>query len=61
MTPARDIDALLVQIRALVLELHQLEGDGLDGIALTPRRVELRRLKSRLADVVSHDRTLVAA
>ena len=61
MTPARDIDALLGQIRALVLELHQLEGDGLDGIALTPRRVELRRLKSRLADVVSHDRTLVAA
>ena len=61
MTPARDIDALLVQIRALALELHQLEGDGLDGIALTPRRVELRRLKSRLADVVSHDRTLVAA
>ena len=59
--PARDIDALLTQIRALVLELHQLEGDGLDGIALTPRRVELRRLKSRLADVVSHDRTLVAA
>jgi len=61
LTPARDIDALLVQIRALALELHQLEGDGLDGIALTPRRVELRRLKSRLADVVSHDRTLVAA
>jgi len=61
LTPARDIDALLVQIQALVLELHQLEGDGLDGIALTPRRVELRRLKSRLADLVSHDRTLVAA
>ena len=59
--PARDIDALLTQIRALVLELHQLEADGLDGIALTPRRVELRRLKSRLADLVSHDRTLVAA
>jgi hypothetical protein len=59
--PARDIDALLTQIRALVLELHQLEGDGLDGIALTPRRAELRRLKSRLADLVSHDGSLVAA
>ena len=59
--PARDIDALLTQIRVLVLELHQLEGDGLDGIALTRRRAELRRLKSRLADLVSHDRSLVAA
>jgi len=60
-TPARDIDALLGRIRALVLELQQLEGDGLDGSALWPRRAELRRLKSRLADLVSHDRTLVAA
>ena len=59
--PASDIDALLGQIRALVLELQQLEGDGLDGIALSPRKAELRRLKSRLADLVSHDRTLVAA
>jgi hypothetical protein len=59
--PAHDIDTLLNQIRALVLELQQLEGDGLDGIALTSRRAELRRLKSRLADLVSHDRTLVAA
>jgi len=59
--PAHDIDTLLNQIRALVLELQQLEGDGVDGIALTPRRAELRRLKSRLADLVSHDRTLVAA
>jgi hypothetical protein len=59
--PAHDIDTLLTQIRSLVLELQQLEGDGLDGIALTPRRAELRRLKSRLADLVSHDRTLVAA
>jgi hypothetical protein len=59
--PARDVDALLAQIRSLVLELHQLEGDGLDGIALTPRRAELRRLKSRLAHLVSHDRSLVAA
>jgi hypothetical protein len=59
--PGREIEALLGRIRALVLELHQLEGDGLDGIALSPRRAELRRLKSRLADLVSHDRTLVAA
>jgi len=59
--PAREIDALLGRIRALVLELQQLEGDGLDGIALSQRRAELRRLKSRLADLVSHDRTLVAA
>jgi hypothetical protein len=59
--PGREIEALLVEIRALVLELHQLEGDGLDGIALSERRAELRRLKSRLADLVSHDRTLVAA
>ena len=59
--PASDIDTLLTQIRALVLELQQLEGDGLDGTALSPRRTELRRLKSRLADLVSHDRTLVAA
>ena len=59
--PARDIDALLTQIRALVLELHQLEGDGLDAVVLSPRRAELRQLKSRLADLVSHDRTLVAA
>jgi hypothetical protein len=61
MRPAREIDALLGQIRALVLELHQLEGDGLDGTALSQRRAELRRLKSRLADIVSHDRDLVAA
>jgi hypothetical protein len=59
--PAREIEALLGQIRALVLELNQLEGDGLDGSALSQRRAELRRLKSRLADLVSHDRTLVAA
>lgn len=59
--PAREIDALLGQIRALVLELHQLEGDGLDGLALSPHKVELRRLKSRLAELVSHDTSLVAA
>jgi hypothetical protein len=59
--PVQEIDGLLQQIRALVLELRRLEGDGVDGIALTARRRELRRLKSRLAELVSHDPNLVAA
>jgi hypothetical protein len=59
--PMQEIDGLLQQIRALVLELRRLEGDGVDGIALTARRRELRRLKSRLAELVSHDPNLVAA
>jgi hypothetical protein len=59
--PRQEIDALLQQIRPLVLELRRLEGDGVDGIALTVRRRELRRLKSRLAELVSHDPNLVAA
>jgi hypothetical protein len=59
--PMQQIDGLLQQIRALVLELRRLEGDGVDGIALTARRRELRRLKSRLAELVSHDPNLVAA
>lgn len=56
-----EIDALLQQIRALVLELSRLEGDGVDGIALTARRREIERLKARLADLISHDPTLAAA
>ena len=56
-----EIDALLQQIRALVLELRRLEGDGVDGIALTARRRDIERLKARLADVISHDPTLAAA
>jgi hypothetical protein len=56
-----EIDALLQQIRALVLELRRLEGDGVDGIALTARRREIERLKARLEEVVSHDPTLAAA
>jgi hypothetical protein len=56
-----EIDALLQQIRALVLELRRLEGDGVDGIALTARRREIERLKTRLADLISHDPTLAAA
>jgi hypothetical protein len=59
--PVQEIDGLLQQIRALVLEFRRLEGDGVDGIALTARRRELRRLKSRLAELVSHDPNLVAA
>jgi hypothetical protein len=56
-----EIDALLQQIRALVLELRRLEGDGVDGIALTARSREIERLKVRLADLISHDPTLAAA
>ena len=61
MRPERQIETLLAEIRALVLELHQLEGDGLDAFALLPRKAELRRLKSRLADLAGRDATLVAA
>jgi hypothetical protein len=56
--PLYEIDSLLQQIRALVLELRQLEGDGADGLALAMRRRELAHLKARLADLVSHDPTL---
>jgi hypothetical protein len=59
--PMPEIDMLLQQIRALVLELRRLEGDGVDGIALTARRRELERLKVRLAELVSHDPALAAA
>ena len=58
--PIREIDALLQQIRTVVLELHRLEGDGVDGLAVTARRREVERLKSRLADLVSHDPGLAA-
>ena len=54
MMPLHEIEPLLQRIRALVLELRQLEGDGADGSALTARRRELERLKTRLADIVSH-------
>ena len=59
--PLREIDRLLQQIRALVLELNRLEGDGVDGLAVASRRLELERLRGRLADLVSHDPDLVAA
>ena len=56
-----EIDGLVQQIRALVLELRRLEGDGVDGIAMTARKRKLELLKSRLADLVSHDPSLAAA
>jgi hypothetical protein len=57
--PSREIEALLRQIRAVVLELRRLEGDGVDGLLVMARRREVERLKSRLAELVSRD--LVAA
>jgi len=57
----RDVEPVLQQIRALVLELQQLEGDGADAITLATRRRQLDHLKSSLAELVSHDPTLVAA
>ena len=59
--PNHEIDAVLLQIRAAVLELRRLEGDGLDGLVLSARRQELEGLKSRLAELVSHDPSLAAA
>jgi hypothetical protein len=59
--PNHEIDAVLLQIRTAVLELRRLEGDGLDGLVLSARRQELEGLKSRLADLVSHDPSLAAA
>jgi hypothetical protein len=56
-----EVEPLLQQIRALVLELQQLEGDGADGITLAARRRELERLRTLLAELVSHDPGLVAA
>lgn len=59
--PNHEIDAVLLQIRTAVLELRRLEGDGLDGLVLSARRQELEGLKLRLAELVSHDPSLVAA
>jgi hypothetical protein len=58
--PIREIDVLLQQIRTVVLELRRLEGDGVDGLVVLARRREVERLKSRLADLVSHDPGLAA-
>jgi hypothetical protein len=59
--PSHEIDVVLLQIRSAVLELRRLEGDGLDGLVLSARRQELEGLKSRLAELVSHDPSLAAA
>lgn len=59
--PSHEIDAVLLQIRTAVLELRRLEDDGLDGLVLSARRQELEGLKSRLAELVSHDPSLAAA
>ena len=59
--PNHEIDALLLQIRTVVLELRRLEGDGLDGLVLSSRRQDLEGLKLRLAELVSHDPSLAAA
>ncbi len=56
-----EINAVLLQIRTVALELRQLEGDGLDGLALCPRRRELAGLESRLAEMVSRDPALATA
>ena len=35
--PSHELDAILLQIRTVALELRRLEGDGLDGIGLALR------------------------
>jgi hypothetical protein len=53
-----ELDAVLLRIRTVALELRRLEGDGLDGSGLLPRRRELAALESRLAELVSRDSAL---
>ncbi len=52
-----EINPLLDRIREVVIETHQLEGDGVDETAVAARRHELAQLKSLLANVVRHERT----
>lgn len=59
--PDHEIDAVLLQIRTAVFELRRLEGDGLDGLVLAAQRQEIEGLKSRLAELVTHDPSLAAA
>jgi hypothetical protein len=58
--PIREIDLLLQQIRAAVLELRLLEGDGVDRIVVSARRRHVEQLKSQLSELVSHDPGLAA-
>lgn len=59
--PSLELDAVLLLIRTVALELRRLEGDGLDGLGLCSRRRELAALESRLADLVGRDPAYVAA
>jgi hypothetical protein len=52
-----EINPLLERIRELVVETHQLEGDGVDETAVAARRHELAQLKSLLATAVRHEPT----
>jgi hypothetical protein len=58
--PVLELELLFQQLRAAVLELRQLEGDGVDRVVVSARRREVDRLKSRVADLVSHDPGLAA-
>jgi len=58
--PSHELDAILLQIRTVALELRRLEGDGLDGLGLSPLRRELAGLESRLTELVSRDPALAA-
>jgi hypothetical protein len=53
--PSYELEPLLQQIRARVLELRQLEGDGADRASLAARWSEINRLKARLAALVSRE------
>jgi hypothetical protein len=59
--PRYELEAILLEIRTVVLELRRLEGDGLDGLVVASRRQQLDGLKSRLAELVSRDSGLAAA
>jgi hypothetical protein len=59
--PNHELDAVLLQIRTVALELGRLEGDGLDGLGLRSRRRELAALEARLAELVSREPVLAAS
>ena len=39
--PCLELEAVLLEIRTVVLELRRLEGDGLDGLVVASRRQQL--------------------
>jgi hypothetical protein len=59
--PNHELDAVLLQIRTVALELRRLAGDGLDGLGLRSRRRELAALEARLAELVSREPVLAAS